>query len=71
MIPKFAERYIEIIGKNFDENNLTSTSNALTCLTDLILAHPSLGAKYAHNIMSMAIKKINVKEVQNNLFIES
>lgn len=63
-MPNYAETYIQTIGTKFNPNNLTSCSNALTCLTDLIIAHPYLAPNYARDVIVMAINKINLNNVR-------
>lgn len=61
--PQYAEAHIEEIGSSFNENNLTSCCNTLTCLTDIIFTHPNLGAKYSKNVFIICAKKIQINNV--------
>lgn len=51
-----------------NETNLTACSNALTCLTDLIVSNPENSKQYVPQIMNLALRKLRINNVQNQLY---
>lgn len=64
-MPQFADVYAKAVAGSFDKNNLTACSNALTCLTDLIVVHPegSWVKEYGSAAMSLAVEKLAINNV--------
>ena len=65
-ISGYVLKFVQGIAQTMDEKNLTSLCNALTSLTDLLSAYPTLTLQYSNEILEKVTAVIAKKRVAFN-----